>query len=88
MVKPDDEVIREFNELVNMSASELEEWLKVSLAARRLGGGGGGGDDDCSQLPTHPRPTSQRAAGGATAGRVWVTTGEALQACDGQVWHR
>jgi len=28
MVKPESEVISEFNELVNMSADELEEWLK------------------------------------------------------------
>lgn len=30
MVKSDSDVIREFNELVNMSASELEKWLKSS----------------------------------------------------------
>ncbi|SYW76285.1 uncharacterized protein UBRO2_01356 [Ustilago bromivora] len=30
MVKPDAEVIKEFNDLVNMSASELEKWLKSS----------------------------------------------------------
>ncbi|KAJ1025842.1 hypothetical protein NDA16_002468 [Ustilago loliicola] len=30
MVKTDAEVIREFNQLVNMSASELEKWLKSS----------------------------------------------------------
>lgn len=28
MVKSDDDVIKEFGELVNMSASELEKWLK------------------------------------------------------------
>ncbi|TPX07725.1 uncharacterized protein E0L32_010621 [Thyridium curvatum] len=28
MVKDDDTVIKEFNELVNMTASELKEWLK------------------------------------------------------------
>jgi len=28
MVKDNETVIREFNDLVNMSASELEEWLK------------------------------------------------------------
>ena len=30
MVKSDEDVVREFNELVNMSASELEKWLKSS----------------------------------------------------------
>ena len=28
MVKDDNEVIKEFNEIVNMTASELEKWLK------------------------------------------------------------
>ncbi len=28
MVKPDADVIKEFNELVNMTAPELEKWLK------------------------------------------------------------
>lgn len=30
MGKSDEDVVQEFNELVNMSASELEKWLKVS----------------------------------------------------------
>jgi hypothetical protein len=30
MGKSDEDVIQEFNELVNMSASELEKWLEVS----------------------------------------------------------
>ena len=28
MVKPDEQVISQFNEMVNMSASELEKWLE------------------------------------------------------------
>ncbi|SPO39298.1 uncharacterized protein PSFLO_04778 [Pseudozyma flocculosa] len=46
MVKPDDEVIKEFNELVNMSADELEKWLKSkdSQESGWTGGGGGGGE--------------------------------------------
>jgi len=28
MAKPDDEVVRDFNEMVNMTAEELERWLK------------------------------------------------------------
>lgn len=31
MGKSDEDVAQEFNELVNMSASELEKWLKVSI---------------------------------------------------------
>jgi hypothetical protein len=35
MGKSDEDVVQEFNELVNMSASELEKWLKVSGVPRR-----------------------------------------------------
>ncbi|CAO1616229.1 unnamed protein product [Sympodiomycopsis kandeliae] len=44
MVKPDEEVISEFNELVNMSASELEEWLKTSSSEEAGWTGGQGGE--------------------------------------------
>ncbi|KAK3684995.1 hypothetical protein B0T22DRAFT_206441 [Podospora appendiculata] len=32
MVKDDDTVIREFNELVNMTAEELEDWLQTEAS--------------------------------------------------------
>ncbi|KAK3327606.1 hypothetical protein B0T19DRAFT_484684 [Cercophora scortea] len=32
MVKDDETVIREFNELVNMTAEELEDWLKTEAS--------------------------------------------------------
>ncbi|CAO1625928.1 unnamed protein product [Parajaminaea phylloscopi] len=41
MGKSDEEVVKEFNELVNMSASELEEWLKSDESE----GSGWGGED-------------------------------------------
>ncbi|PWN30705.1 hypothetical protein BDZ90DRAFT_229709 [Jaminaea rosea] len=43
MVKPDNEVIEEFNELVNMSASELEKWLKTE-SSESAGWGGESGE--------------------------------------------
>ncbi|PWN90567.1 hypothetical protein FA10DRAFT_267020 [Acaromyces ingoldii] len=42
MGKPDEEVIEEFNELVNMSASELEKWLKTDSSESS---GWGDGDE-------------------------------------------
>lgn len=46
-MKDEKEVIREFNQLVNMTASELEEWLKSKdsrSAGWPKGGGQGGGE--------------------------------------------
>jgi hypothetical protein len=47
-MKDEKEVIREFNELVNMTAPELEEWLKSkdsrSTGWPKGGGHGGGGE--------------------------------------------
>ncbi|KAN0064106.1 hypothetical protein ACQY0O_003270 [Thecaphora frezii] len=44
MVKPDEDVIKEFNELVNMTADELEKWLKSKDSTESGWTGGQGGE--------------------------------------------